>query len=252
MMRRYALLAAVAAALLGSGLWLGHAVSSAPAAAGPATGPSAASVASTHALALGAAVPRLGAARPAPARHFAELAPGRAPGLAIDLHDADPKVRRAAVAELVDSGASDPAPLLAASRDGDLGVAVTATEGLGALYRAGRLDARELAVRITDHQLAEKVRVTAMDELGVVASGDAATLLADLLAHGDATERRSAAILLQHQDAAAAVPALIAALGDADDVVRANAVESLRHFARGRDFGTDAVAWQRWWQSRQG
>ena len=49
----------------------------------------------------------------------------------------------------------------------------------------------------------------------------------------------------------AAVPALIRALADADEYVRMNAVESLKHFARGRDFGQDAAAWLRWWQSRQ-
>jgi hypothetical protein len=231
-MQRLAIMTALAAALVGFGLWLGHAAGSAP-----ATAPA----------------PAITAPARAPVTSRApHVAPGIAPDLAADLHDRDPKVRRAAVAELAHAGANDPATLLDASRDGNLGVAVTATEGLGALYRDGRLEARELAVRVTDHQLAEKVRVTAMNELGTTASRDAATLFEDLLAHGDATERRSAAILFQHQDASAAVPALITALGDADEVVRGNALASLRHFARGRDFGTDAAAWQRWWQSRQG
>jgi hypothetical protein len=46
------------------------------------------------------------------------------------------------------------------------------------------------------------------------------------------------------------VPALIGALADPDEVVRGNAHDSLHAFARGRDFGLDTAAWQRWWQSR--
>jgi len=53
-----------------------------------------------------------------------------------------------------------------------------------------------------------------------------------------------------HQDPEVAVPALIDALADADEVVRANALEALRGRARGRDFGSDAGAWRAWWQSR--
>ena len=89
-----------------------------------------------------------------------------------------------------------------------------------------------------------------MNGIGLVASPDGATLLADLIAHGNEIDRRSAAILLVHQDPMTAVPALIGALADTDDVVRGNAHASLHAFARGRDFGQDAAAWQRWWQSR--
>lgn len=173
-----------------------------------------------------------------------------ASGLTQDLRDPDPKVRRAATRELAHSDASDPVALLAASRDGDLGVAIAATEGLDQLYRDGRITAKDLADRITDHQLAEKVRVTAMNGLGVIPSTEGARLFQDLIVHGDTTDRRTAAILLQHQDPPAAVPSLIAALADHDDIVRSNAIESLRSFARGRDFGQDAVRWQRWWQTR--
>jgi HEAT repeat protein len=230
-MTKLALIAVLAAALAGFALWLGHATSTAPAVASAA---------------VAARAPTVLRAARAPA-----IVPPIAPDLATDLHDANPRVRRAAIVELAHSGASDPATLLAASRDADLGVAVAATEGLGTLYRDGRIDAHELAVRITDHALAEKVRVTAINALGIIPSHDGATLLQDLIVRGDPTERRSAAILLQHQDAALAVPALITALRDADDVVRADAAESLRHFARGRDFGQDAAAWSSWWQSRQ-
>jgi hypothetical protein len=231
MSAKFALLAVLGAAVVAFALYLGHATAATPAAA-------------------------VTPAPPAPSVAHATRAPAIvhtvAPDLAADLHDANPRVRRSAIVELAHSDASDPRTLLAASRDGDLGVAVAATEGLGTLYRDGRIDAKDLAVRITDHALPEKVRVTAMNGLGVVASHDGAALLQELVVRGDSTERRSAAILLQHQDAALAVPALIAALRDADDVVRADAAEALRHFGRGRDFGQDAAAWASWWQSRQG
>jgi HEAT repeat protein len=94
------------------------------------------------------------------------------------------------------------------------------------------------------------VRGAAIKGLGVGASPDRAAALADLLARGTDIDRRSAAIVLVHQDPAVAVPALISALGDADDVVRSNARESLRAIARGRDLGPDAAAWSRWWQAR--
>ena len=125
-----------------------------------------------------------------------------------------------------------------------------ATEGLNTLYRDGRITAKDLSERITDHALADKVRVTAMNGLGLVTSPEGAALLTDLLSRGTELDRRSAAILLVHQDPMTAVPALIKALGDADEVARSNAHESLRAFARGRDFGQDAAAWLRWWQSR--
>lgn len=230
MTSRFAVLAVLGAAVVAFALWLGHATAAAP----------------TIAPVVSTPAPVARAARAPAIVHTV------APDLAADLHDANPRVRRAAIAELAHSDASDPATLLAASHDGDLGVAVAATEGLGTLYRDGRIEAHDLAVRVTDHALPEKVRVTAMNGLGVVASPDGAALFVDLVARGDATERRSAAILLAHQDAAVAVPALIGALGDTDDVVRADAAESLRHFARGRDFGQDAAAWSRWWQSRSG
>jgi HEAT repeat protein len=231
---RFVLLAVLGAALVAFALWLGHATATAPAAAAVMAAPA------MPAPAARAAAPRT------------EIVHTVAPDLAADLHDANPRVRRAAIVELAHSDASDPATLLAASHDGDLGVAVAATEGLGTLYRDGRIEAHDLAMRITDHALPEKVRVTAMNGLGVVASHDGGALFQDLIVRGDPTERRSAAILLAHQDAALAVPALISALADSDEVVRANAAESLRHFGRGRDFGQDAAAWSRWWQSRQG
>jgi hypothetical protein len=183
------------------------------------------------------------------AKHAPSLAVAT-PGLGADLRDADPKVRRAAVAELAADPARDPAALIAASRDGNLDVAAAATESLGVLYRDGRITAQDLAALITDRNAADKVRVAALNGLGLVPARDSATVLADLLAHGDRIGRRSAAILLVHQDAQLAVPALIGALADGDEQVRTNAHDSLLAFARGRDFGQDTAAWQRWWQSR--
>lgn len=228
MQRRY--LFGAAAVVLGFGVWLGH-----------ATTPSASAPPATE---------QARAVVPQAAMRAPTLVHPAAPGLDQDLRDPDPKVRRAAVRELAHSDARDPLALLAASRDGDLGVAIAATEGLDELYRDGRITAKDLAERITDHQLAEKVRVTAMNGLGVIPSHEGAQLFQDLIAHGDTTDRRTAAILLQHQDPPAAVPSLITALGDRDEIVRSNAIESLRSFARGRDFGQDAAAWQRWWHAR--
>ena len=229
MMSRFAILAALATALVGFGMWMGHASNAQPAAV--VTTPVVTATLHAH------AAPPL-------------ATPTLDPGLAADLRDPDPEIRRAAVRELASSDARDPATLLAASHDPDLGVAVLATTGLATLYRDGQLPAKELATRIADHGLTERVRVAALNGLGTVRSSEGATVLADLSVHGDVTERRSAAILLQHQDPITAVPSLIAALADSDEYVRMNAIESLRSFARGRDFGTDAAAWQRWWSTR--
>jgi HEAT repeat protein len=165
------------------------------------------------------------------------------PGLAEDLRDPDPRVRRTAIDE------TDDARVLAdASRDASLDVAVAATEGLARLYRDGAIDARELVARAGDAPA--KVRVAAINGLGLVPSPDSAAALAQLLATGGEIERRSAAIVLVHQDPHLAVPALIGALRDADDNVRMNAREALRTIARGRDLGDDAGAWLQWWQAR--
>jgi HEAT repeat protein len=236
--KQLALLGVGAGVLVAAGIWLGHATKAAPAAPGPLAAPSIASAA--------IAAPRA----PALAHATGAAGPAVAPGLAQDLHDRDPKIRVAAMRELVASDARDPATLLAASHDADLGVAIVATIGLGDLYREGQVSAHDMAARITDHALPEKVRVAAMNGFGVIATPEAAALFTELVAHGADIDRRSAAILLQHQAATTAVPALIAALADSDEYVRMNAVESLRSFARGRDFGTDAAAWQRWWTTR--
>lgn len=167
------------------------------------------------------------------------------PGLAEDLADPDPKVRRAAVRE-----ATDPQALLAASRDRDLEVAIFATEALGKRYAQGEVPVEEMIARATDHAFDERVRVSALNGLGLVGSPESARTLVELVHRGDVVERRSAAILLAHQDPQAAIPALIDGLADADEVVRANALEALKARARGRDFGPDQNAWRSWWQSR--
>jgi HEAT repeat protein len=172
------------------------------------------------------------------------------PGLAADLRDTDPRVRRNAIAELAASGSPDPATLLAASRDANLDVALAATEGLGALYRDGAISAQDLVARATDASAPDKVRVVAINGLGAVASPESAAALADLLRSNDEYARRSAAILMVHQDPTIAMPALITALRDTDENTRTNAHESLRSLARGRDLGDNADAWQRWWNER--
>jgi HEAT repeat protein len=171
------------------------------------------------------------------------------PGLEQDLRDTDPKVRRAAVREAARDG-GDPQIFLAASRDPDREVAIVATEALAKAHARGEVPASELIARVTDRSVDERVRVSAINGLGLVESPEAARTLAELVHRGDMLEKRSAAILLVHQDPDIAVPALIDALADADEVVRANALEALRGKARGRDFGVDAGAWRAWWQAR--
>jgi hypothetical protein len=169
--------------------------------------------------------------------------------LAGDLHDADPHVRAAAVADVARDG-GDVQVMLAASRDPSPDVALRAMAELGKLYAQGAIPAAELVSRARDRALDEKVRGMALNGLGVVPSTDALNVLGDLALHGGDAERRTAAILLANQDPNAAVPVLIAALGDADEYVRSNASSSLQHLAHGRDYGADANAWRSWWQSR--
>ncbi|MBX3159469.1 MAG: HEAT repeat domain-containing protein [Deltaproteobacteria bacterium] len=242
-------LALGAALVLGFGVWLGRSASPSQASQ-PAAG----------------SAPTNGGAEPAPAA--APVRPGRAsvppppsvrrsaptgsvePGLAADLRDHDPKVRRAAVKEAAADKELDPQVLLVASRDPDLEVGILATEALGRRYADGSVAIKEMIARATDKSLHERVRTSALNGLGLVSHPDAAATLVRLLATGEVFERRGAAILLVHQEAALAIPALIEALTDADEVVRDNALASLRSRSRGRDFGPDPAAWRRWWQSR--
>jgi hypothetical protein len=230
-------LAAGGAALLGAGIWLGgqHASAQQPQVTAKLEHGTSSTQVTRPAL-------------PTVTRSATTKAP--MPGLAADLRDPDPQVRRNAIAELAQSGAADPQTLLAASRDANLDVALAATEGLGTLYRNGAINASDLVARATDPNAPAKVRVVAINGLGTTASPESAAALASLLRSPDDYARRSAAILLVHQDPAVAMPALIAALRDTDDNTRANAHESLRTLARGRDLGDDAAAWQRWWAER--
>lgn len=243
MQRKAILLGLGAAALLGGGLWLGRASSATPATADPPVQPTA----SVRAAAIPAPVSAPRAARtPAlPSRSTVAT-----PGLTADLTASDPKVRRAAIREAARDSDLDPAVLLAASRDPDLEVGFVATAALGKRYADGSVAASELVARATDRSLHDRVRIGALNGLGVIAAPEAAALLVELVARGSVMERASAAILLVHQDPVLAIPALIAALGDSDEHVKANALESLRARSRGRDFGTDAAAWQAWWRSQ--
>ncbi|MBL9015502.1 MAG: hypothetical protein JNL83_15060 [Myxococcales bacterium] len=232
-----------AAGVLGLGIWIGRS-SSASSEAAPAPTQPAASSAEPRSAALPAR-----ATAPAPTQP-PTLAKPVSRMLAADLEDSDPKVRRAATRDLAKHPDSDPQRLLALSRDADVGVGILAMEGLGRLHASGNLPAAELIARVGDHALDEKVRTAAFNALGVVPSPEAAQYLAGLLANGSSFERLNAAILIGHQDLEVAVPALIRALSDGEPRVRDNALETLRTWTRGRDFGSDAAAWQAWWQSR--
>lgn len=170
--------------------------------------------------------------------------------LPTDLHDPDPRVRYSALSDVIRDG-GDRQILLAASRDTSPDVGLRATAELGKLYAQGAIPASELVARVRDRALDEKVRGMALNGLGALPSTDAMAVLVELLAHGETVERRTSAALLMNQELAVAVPALISALADTDEYVRGNAVEALRHLARGRDYGTDANAWRSWWQSRR-
>ncbi len=236
MQRGTLLLGLGAVALLGGGLWLGRASSATADAPAPSAQP-------IRSAAMPAPTVRAARTPTLPPRTTAAT-----PDLAADLAATDPKIRRAAVREAARNSDLDPAVLLLASRDPDVEVGFTATAALGTRYADGSLPASELIARVTDRSLDERVRGSALNGLGVVAAPEAAALLLDLLAHGSVTERASAAILLVHQDPDRAIPALISALADAEAHVRSNALESLRTRSRGRDFGTDAAAWQAWWR----
>jgi HEAT repeat protein len=190
---------------------------------------------------------RAPAPRPALARPASTAA---LPDLAADLRDPDARVRAAAVRELAESDDPDPELLRAAVRDSAIDVSALALRGLGKLHASGAVGAEEMIGYARDAALPERVRAVAFNGLGIVPSAAAAEFLARSLAGGSMFERRASAILLQHQDPAVAMPALIAALGDADEGVRQLALEALRARSRGRDFGTDAAAWRAWWQSR--
>lgn len=243
-MRARALLVGVGTVVvLGAGVWLGRETSTPTQPAGRAQPASPSEAAGpTRAAAFRAspvAAPALPAHRAAPT-----------PGLAADLIASDPKVRRAAVREVARDGDVDPAVLLAASRDPDLEVAISATEGLARRYVAGDVPVSEILARASDRGLNPRVRTSALNALALAPTPEGAALLVELVARGDVFERATAAILLRHQDPELGIPALIGALRDADERVRANALEALRGRARGRDFGTDAAAWQAWWQAR--
>lgn len=240
MQRGTLLLGLGAAALLGGGLWLGRASS---AIADAPTDPTAPAIRTAAIPAPPAPPPRAARTPTLPPRTTVAT-----PGLASDLAAADPKVRRAAIREAARDSELDPAVLLHASRDPDVEVGFAAMTALGTRYADGSIPASEMLARASDRTLDNRVRSSALNGLGVVAAPEAAAFFVDRLARGTVPERATAAILLVHQDPSLAIPALITALADAEEHVRSNALESLRTRSRGRDFGTDAAAWQAWWR----
>lgn len=166
-------------------------------------------------------------------------------GLAADLVAADPKIRRAAVAE-----AGDPRVLLTASRDPDGDVARTAILSLTKLYVDGQVEPKEIIAVATDRTIPDRTRLFAINGVAGVASPEGAAMLVQMLG-GTTLERRAASVSLAGQDPEVAVPALITALSDGDEYVRLQAVDSLKLLSRGRDFGLDAGAWRAWWQARR-
>lgn len=225
--------------VLGVGFWLGRSPSHDVASAEPAV------VEKAETRAAIAPIVKHAPAAPAMPRRAEP-----APGLLQDLGAADPKIRRAAVDEIIKSSDPDPKLLLAASKDSNLDVSFAATNGLAKLYADGQVPVAEMMARAIDHSSNLRVRSASLNAFGAVPSPEAAELLVRLVTGGDELERRTAAALLGNQDLELAVPALIRALGDSDEYVRGNALESLRRRSRGRDFGIDAGAWQAWWQSR--
>ncbi|MBA3456518.1 MAG: hypothetical protein H0T42_25745 [Deltaproteobacteria bacterium] len=244
-MRRGTLLLGLAAvALVGGGLWLRSSAATADAPAPP--------VAQVQSAAIPAPPEAPAATRAARSPALPSRTTVATPGLTADLTAADPRIRRAAIREAARDSDLDSAVLISASRDPDLEVGITAMIALGKRYAEGTLPVTEMIARASDRGLNDRVRVSALNAIGVVATPEAAALLVDLIGHGTVMERGTAAILLVHQDPELAMPALIGALGDADDHVRANALEALRTRSRGRDFGTDAAAWQAWWRGQRG
>lgn len=181
------------------------------------------------------------AARPKLARPPAQVA--------ADLTSRDAKVRRSAVREAARS--EDAQALLAAARDADIGVARTAIGVLNKLAASGKVEVRDLIALAMDRSINEGSRGLAINGVGAIKHPDAAAMLVKMLATGSELERRSAATLLARQDPEVAVPPLITALSDRDELVRTQAVESLKVLSGGSDFGTDAGRWRAWWQSRR-
>lgn len=173
------------------------------------------------------------------------------PGLSADLLAADPKVRLAAVREVARSGDVDVAQLLAASRDPDPSVAAAAIAGLASSYADAQVPVADMIARANERTGGPRIHTMALNAVGSVPHPDTAKLLGQVATSSSVGERRAATALLGNQAPEDAIPLLIAALSDADEYVRDNAANGLRTLSRGRDFGTDAGAWQAWWQSHR-
>lgn len=236
-MSRRTLAIVLGGAILGLGLWLGRSSSS-----------------SSSKVQIESTEQRAEPIERAPARRAqAPVLPALqrpAKGLAADLVASDPKVRLAAVREVVRTG-DDAQTVLVASRDPDFSIAGIAIGALGSLYAAGQVTTADMLARAADRTGGPRIHLMALNAVGAVAHPDTAKFLGQLATTGSVVERRAASALLGSQAPDDAIPALIRALADEDEYVRDNAITGLRSLSRGRDFGTDAGAWQAWWQARR-
>ncbi len=171
------------------------------------------------------------------ARHESNAA---LPGLAAALEGADPDPRWHAAEALSDymfpEWDYDDEPgmpefraraeraLLAMAREESPRLRRAAFRALALVGGEASLPAIEAALRDGD----PIVRINATHALGRIHTAEAAALGAALLGHEDPWLRRTAAVVLADAEAVAAVPALAAALADADRLVREAAADALR------------------------
>lgn len=230
-----------------AGAWLAVTVSrggAAPARQAAAPAPAAVSAReppATRPVRAPAAAPRQGA------RAAASGAASEA--LARDLADPDPRARGAALRTIEQAPAAEWVDEVeGAMRDSNPSVSATAADVLGRLYQEHLVEPRRMVEHYRDGALPFRTRSALLSGFGQQPTDEAAQLLLELARSTDERERRAAAILLANQEPRVAVPALIEALGDRDEWVRANARESLTRLARGRDYGEDVAAWRAWWE----
>lgn len=139
------------------------------------------------------------------------------------------------------------APVLEAITGADESVKSAAADALGRLYIEGHVTDEKIIELLQDQTLTIKVRLRIASAFSRVAGPVNADFLKTLLKTGTPDERRFATGMIVYQGVDVAAPALIEALADPDDSVRANAVEQLQYISSGQNFNQDAAAWLSWW-----